>query len=244
MARSFNGSSQSMSSASAIDMSSSATVGISLWLWWNAFANDDKLALELGLNEYYDTNGLVIDPDDGAVPNQIAVGVGGTTGGSRYSEITRPSAGAWHLYCLNYDRAATTKHGMDSAYIDGSSVSLTDEHNWSTGTTNFASNTLYCMSRMNGSLWGAGRFAELALWPGRFLTASDVTTLWNGGNGNLATVISPGPTWYWRVLGDTSPEPENGGGIAMTLTGSPPKVAHPFTAQTTGPLPLFRPGLS
>ena len=59
----------------AIDLSAYSKLTVSFWMYWNAFANDDALAMEYGAN-YSTNNGFLIDPNSGApLDGSIQVGV-------------------------------------------------------------------------------------------------------------------------------------------------------------------------
>lgn len=72
--------------------------------------------------------------------------------------------------------------------------------------------------------------AELALWTS-FVSDGDLTTL---AGGVRADTIGT-PAYYWRILGDASPEPEEmGTGETLAITGTLNQSAHPFSDAASG----------
>ena len=78
-ALSFDGSSQAAQTASPINFNSSI-ITVSFWLNWNAFADDDREAMELTSYFNSNDNAFLIDPNSGTFPGTFEVGV--QSGGS------------------------------------------------------------------------------------------------------------------------------------------------------------------
>ncbi len=157
------------------NLSGTDTITISFWLNWNAFANDDDLAVELTANCNTNAGSFLVDPNY-ALGTLLVRNCQGD--GATYSdaEITRPSAAAWHHYVALIDRGATTNE-VSAIYIDGSSQTITYSQNENT-TGNFANSTLYFMSRGGASLFGAGRLDELRI-ADTLRSANWITTEYN-----------------------------------------------------------------
>ncbi|MEY5100925.1 MAG: hypothetical protein RJA36_3644, partial [Pseudomonadota bacterium] len=155
----------------ALDLSAYQRITLSFWMYWDAFASDDDLAMEFSPN-YNTGGGFLIDPNSGApAMGFFQVGTGGTSAGSsRY--FTRPSAAAWHHYMLVLDKAAASSGGVTAAYVDGSAVSLTTASTGGT-TANFPNSTLYLFSRNNTGLFGNGSLLNLVIRGGYTGTADD-----------------------------------------------------------------------
>jgi PKD repeat protein len=159
-ALSFNGTSDY--GAVPLNLSADKTVTVEFWLKWNAYANDDRLAMEFTPNFNSNAGGFLVDPDASDGTFSVAIG----TGASRnIAAFQRPTAGAWHYYALVLD---TTQAGATTItpYVDGQAVSYTKQGSSGTGAGNFANSTLYLMSRGGASLFGGGSLDELAIYNG------------------------------------------------------------------------------
>lgn len=157
-----------------LDLSAISAVTFSFWLYWDAFVDNDKMAMEHTAT--WSTNrGILFDPNE-ASTHGFVCGMG-TTGGTNYRflTITRPSANAWHHYAFRLDRSAQTV----TARVDGSTVSGTL---MTSGTVsgNFVNSTLYLMSRAGTSFYGAGRLAHIAVFS-TILSDADCSTLYQAG---------------------------------------------------------------
>lgn len=94
------------------------TVTLEFWLWWSAFADDDKYAFEYSAQ----VNDSGFGCGFSAIPND--------SGSSKFKfgcydytdAFTRPTEDAWHHYVLVMTRGASPSN---VAYVDGASVSLT-----------------------------------------------------------------------------------------------------------------------
>ncbi len=143
-----------------LDLSAHSVITVSFWLWWDAWANNDALALELG-TDFVSARGFFIDPNESALGRlQVAVGAPGVAGAKSFA---RPSAGVWHHYMVGIDRSIVG--GVPAAYVDGVAQSLTTDAAATVGGA-FGSATLYLFSRANSSLFGAGRMQNLAIRAG------------------------------------------------------------------------------
>jgi hypothetical protein len=233
MARQFNGTTQAMSSSSTLDLTSVGTgpITIAFWLWWDAFANDDDLAMEFSADFNANAGAFLIDPNSSGVVS-FELSHHGTASNYRSASFARPSAAAWHHYMLVL---STTSNANILAYVDGSAVTMTLQSN--TGGTSWGNYTLYVMSR-SGALFGAGRICGIGIW-GSALTAGNATTL--AGGAHPVTVGTP--LYAWDVCGDDSPEPPAAGGLNLTLVATPPFVANPaaFSCAPPGPISVSGP---
>lgn len=174
-----------------MNLSTSATVTVEFWLKWTAYANNDALGMELTPNFNTNPGGFLVDPNSSS--GQFAVSIG--TGAARNTSLfARPSAGAWHYYAFVLD---TTAPGATQVipYVDGQPISYTKGAS-GTGSGNFASSSLYLMSRAGSSLFGAGTLDELAIYNGA-LDAQRVQDHYNSWGANprpvAALTISPNP---------------------------------------------------
>lgn len=157
----------------ALDLSSTSILTINFWMYWDAFAADDDLAMEFTPSTNITNGSFYIDPNESG-----GTFVFRTSDGSVHSStagFTRPTAAQWHNYSFSFDRSLTTNTAV-AAYVDGVSQSLTRLQNDNMSTYGaFANNTLYLMHR-NGSgtrvLFGAGRLCNLLLF-NRVLSADE-----------------------------------------------------------------------
>ncbi len=217
MARTFNGSSDKGSVA--LNLSSFSVVSISCWLWWDAFANDNKMLFEYG-STTLGAGTISILPDN-ASPVGFALNFGlSTTGGQFWQDtFTRPSAAAWHHYLFVMNRATPS----NAAWVDGVSQTLTAGTHFAGSYGNFGNLTLNIMCRNGTTLFGKGRLAEMAIWGGVALGTSYAKSL---AAGSSPSEVDPTPTWYVPTLGN-SPEPDySGNRKSVTITGTT-VVAHP-----------------
>jgi PKD repeat protein len=141
---------------------------VSFWLKWDAWANNDELAMELTDNFNGTPGGFLVDPNSSY--GSFAVGIG--MGSSRNVSIfPRPSAGTWHHYAFVLDTQAPAAEQV-VPYVDGQPVAYTKVESGA-GAEPFADATLWMMSRAGSELRGAGDLDEVALF-GRALSAAEV----------------------------------------------------------------------
>jgi hypothetical protein len=154
-----------------------SAISLSFWMWWDVFANNDKLAFEYGGTNYLG-NGFIVDPNaTNGSTNRFNFGIGIPSGSASWlDEFARPSGAAWHHYLLTMDRATPAM----LAYVDGVPQTMfTTVHNAGTY-GNFSNSTLRLMCRNGGSLFGAGRMSELAIYS-RLLIENDGRTHYLAG---------------------------------------------------------------
>jgi YD repeat-containing protein len=190
--------------SATVDLSATSKVTVEFWLKWNAFANDDRLAMEFTSNFNDATGGFLVDPNAPGEDGRFGVAIG--IGGSRNNAyFNRPTAGAWHHYALVLDSTAPAATQV-VPYVDGQPVAFTKTAS-GTGAGAFANATLYLMSRAGGELFGAGSLDELAVY-GRTLSASEIAA-------HFAATVNALPTAAFT----SSPEPANPG-QTVTFNGS------------------------
>ncbi len=233
MARQFNGTTQAGASASNLNLSAETILSVGYWLWWDAFGTDNDLAMEFTADGTGTAaHGFTIDPNGGGGDHNtwFSGSAAATT-----ASWTRASAAAWHHYLWIFD----TTVGTTALYLDGTGQTPTASSSGGPGGF-FALDTLYLMSRAGTSLFGAGRMADLAIWNSA-LTGGNATSLAAGARADTVGT----PSFYWRIDGTTSPEPNTLGGVDMTLVASPTFVADPpaFTSSTVGPRSVLGGGI-
>jgi hypothetical protein len=222
MARLFDGISNSLQSASTINLTAYAKIALAFWLYWDVYSTNADIALELGTTDADTDNGFLIIPN--ASGGEVFIAHYGNAGASQ-GNIPQPSAAAWHHLVVNMDRSLAINE-VDTVYVDGVSQVLNRVSN-NNNTDTFPNTTLNVMSRANSSLFGAGRMAELAIWGGGLLSQADATALAAATKLPSDASLSIGAaTHYWKICGDNSPEPATLGGIALTVNGAT-QTAHP-----------------
>ena len=143
-----------------MNLSSTGTVTVEFWLKWNAYANDDALAMEFTPNFNNQTGGFLVDPDATDGTFSVAIGQGASR---NIAAFARPTVGAWHYYAFVLD---TTQAGATeiTPYVDGQPVTYTKQGSSGTGAGNFANSALYLMSRDGSSLFGNGSLGQVAVY--------------------------------------------------------------------------------
>lgn len=227
-ARQTNGTNQSLQTGSAIDFSQATKLTISMFMWWDTFANDDDLAMEYSANASLggaNDARFFLDPNHSG-STAFFIALYGNTG-LNDAFFTRPSAGAWHHYLINFDIADASDNEILNVYVDGSLQTLTRGTKSNNTIGGFGSQTMFVMARNNASNWGAGRISEVAFWTGVNLSGTDATNLNSGVS--PTTIQSGNLLYYWKVCGTVSPETPTTGAINLTVTGAT-QVAHPSNA--------------
>jgi PKD repeat protein len=153
-----------------VDLSAASRITIEFWMRWNAFADNDALAMELTPNFNGNDGGLLVDPN--AEQGSFGVGIGNPdTRNNVYFD--RPSAGQWHHYAFVLD-PTTAAANQVTPYVDGKAVAYAKGTS-GVGTGNFANSTLYFMSRAGAALFGGGSLDEVAIYD-QALSASQIAT--------------------------------------------------------------------
>jgi alpha-tubulin suppressor-like RCC1 family protein len=200
----FNGTSGA--AHASVNLSGTSELTIEFWMKWKAFAGDNHLALEFTPNFNEHPGGFLVDPD--ATPGTsfaVTVGKGGTSTANSVS-FTRPSAEQWHYYAFVINTGAAKGEEV-TPYVDGHAVSFTKLAE-GTGAGNFASSTLYWMSRDATTLFGAGSMQQLALY-NTTLSASTILEHYERGENT------------YKVANTTTPSIEGTLEDGRTLTANP-----------------------
>ncbi|HSS42857.1 MAG TPA: N,N-dimethylformamidase beta subunit family domain-containing protein [Solirubrobacterales bacterium] len=143
----------------AVDLSADSKITIEFWMRWNAFADNDALAMELTPNFNGNEGGVLIDPN--AEQGNFGVGIG-TPDTRNNAYFARPSAGVWHHYAFVLDTTAPVSQQV-TPYVDGQPVTY-EKGASGAGTGNFANSNLYFMSRAGANLFGGGGLDEVAIY--------------------------------------------------------------------------------
>jgi PKD repeat protein len=151
-----------------VQLGGKTAVTVEFWMKWDAWKNEDELAMELTENFNSAPGGFLVDPNSSYGSFAVGIGIGSSR---NVSVFARPSAGAWHHYAFVLDTTAPASEQV-VPYVDGSPVAYTKVES-GTGASAFADSNLYLMSRAASGLFGAGDLDELALY-GRALSAGEV----------------------------------------------------------------------
>lgn len=221
MARQFDGINDSLISAASVDLSGQSIITVSFWLYWDAFANDDDLAMELTANAAVNNDGFFIDPNASGGAVELMIG----DASAHLKDGTFPrsgvSAAAWHNWIVEFDRTAANGVLGIKVWIDNVAQTMTPVITVAL-TGNFANSTLNLMCRNNTSLFAAGRLFEYAIYSG---------TITAGNRASLQTdspSLVGSPIFHWGICGTASPEPASSGGVNLTVNGAV-FVANPLT---------------
>lgn len=157
-----------------LDLSRFSAISISVWLYWNAYANNNDLMLEFTATT--NTAGaFTIIPNDGGGSFAVYIGRAAGSWGDRFP---RPSAAVWHHYLFEMDRGGTTRNRV---WVDGLPQTLTAGTHTDQSGTFFANSNLNIMARnASTTLSAAGRMADLAIWGGVLSGDADAATLARG----------------------------------------------------------------
>jgi PKD repeat protein len=226
-----------------LDLSQTRTATVEFWLKWNAYAGDDRLAMEFTPNFNNSAGGFIVDPN--APQNGGSFGVGIGTDATRNNVFfSRPSAGAWHHYAFVLDSTQSAAQQV-TPYVDGQPVSYTKLDN-GTGAGSFANSVLYFMSRAGQSLFGAGDLDEVAVYD-RALSASTISEHFSDNGTNRRPIAAftsspaapkPGQTVSFNASGSSDPDGSivkyewdlDGNGTYETDTGTTPTVSKTYAS--------------
>lgn len=146
-----------------LDLSALEWVTVEFWLRWDAFANDDDLAMEFTTDFNSHNGGWLVDPN--AETGKFAVGTAITGEKRTTMEYTRPSAGDWHHYVIAMNNKDESPVDRIKVYMDGAEMpGGTLFHQATLLPGPFGNSTLFLMCRNAAALFGAGDMAHLALF--------------------------------------------------------------------------------
>lgn len=208
----FDGVNDYASSAATIDLSTVTKITLAFWLYFNSYANTDKLFLESTTDYNVNRHAILIDPDN-SVGSRFDFSLLATTpGGYNGVSITRPSAATWHHYVVTVDRDAGAQQ-FTNCWVDGKSVTLTQQDT-NTANGNFGNFTWYWMTRAGASLWAGGRWDDFRLYS-RLLNASEAIALFKESSRGNPTTLN----WLERPLLVAEQEAAAAAQQQMTLLG-------------------------
>jgi hypothetical protein len=216
MARSFNGTSDYLASASALTLGV-ARIAVSFWIN-TTFAADDDILLELSSNSNSTAGTFKIITNESGSDKLWVDALGNV--GKVAADWTAPTTSAWHHMVVNFGNNPTVGE-VESLYIDGNLWTTGEDapipNSDNTGT--FSDQILYVMSRGGTALFADGSMADLCIWaPSSEISGTDVINLAAGRRAN--TVRASEILYYWPLAGTTSPEPAAVGSIPLTVNGA------------------------
>ncbi|MDX6609099.1 MAG: hypothetical protein QOF85_1024 [Solirubrobacterales bacterium] len=145
--------------SAAIDLSGKTAITVEFWMKWNAWANDDALAMELTNNFNEAPGGFLVDPNSSYGNFAVALGIGASR---NITLFPRPAAGRWHHYAFVLDTTAPASQQV-VPYVDGKAV-VYSKAGSGTEAPPFANSTLNFMSRAGSALFGSGDLDEVAIY--------------------------------------------------------------------------------
>jgi PKD repeat protein len=182
-----------------MDLSGQQAITVEFWLKWDAYGNNDALAMEFTPNYNESTGGFIVDPNAPEFGGTFGVGLG--SGGSRNSVFfARPSAKVWHHYAFVLNAEAPAEAQI-KPYVDGQPISFQKESS-GTGAGAFANSKLFLMSRAGTSLFGTGSLDELAIYSGG-LSEATVQEQFNSNGPQQRPVAAIAATPTLPHIGDT-----------------------------------------
>lgn len=192
-----------------VDLSGTNKITISCALYWNAYANDDDMAFQVMGTDA--AGGAYFDPN--AALGDIACQMQNDAVNYKIQRWARTdmTAAAWHRIAVLMDRSVPSI----ALYVDNVlATPTTNSAGGSITATNFGNGTFYMMHRP-GTLFGAGRMAEVAIYKS-LLSTDEIAALSKGFDPRL---VNPASLAFFNPLyGRVSPEPAVVGG-AVTLSG-------------------------
>lgn len=196
-----------------IDLSHTNKAAMEFWMLWDAYSDNNGLALEFGFGNAL--GGMVVNP------NSSSNGGGNFSaftrrydGGFNEELIPRPSAGVWHHYVVVMDRAAAALTDQVKIYVDGA---LVDDEPFSQVPLdgNFRGpDTLFVMCRAGSSLFGNGDMQHLVVYD-HLLSPERIAAHYAKGLGDVVS-----PTLLEEMMADNPLALWRGGIVAVAGSGS------------------------
>lgn len=200
------------------DLASSQTR--SFCLWFNTRVVDASVSARLLAQET--VGGANISDISQNTTANLRFVYGAVTDGSW--NIAEPSTGSWHHLCITRNGSSSTNDPI--FYLDGTTPALTEVVGGA-GAVDSGTTPYRIGNTDDGDRVFDGSIAEVAGWTSE-LSAGNVASLYNSGSGARADSIGVAPQFYFTLCGNASPEPEEMGGTAGTVTGTA-VTSHPFS---------------
>lgn len=136
-------------------------LSIAFWMRWDAFSNNDDLALEHSVNYNNNSHTFLVNPNSSG--GGYDVSLHGTSTAYLTKRYTRPTAGEWIHYGITLDRSVSG--GLIRLWLNGVEQTAASTPNNTLGAAaDFGSFPIYFMSRGGASLFGDGALSSFSLW--------------------------------------------------------------------------------
>jgi len=175
---SFDGTNDDLSRVSTIDLTGTSVITVVFWLYWDSFADDDDMCMEVTVNTNNQFPGMLILPNESAT-SAFVCGMSDSAGVYENQKFTRPSGAAWHHYAFVFDKTLGVGNQI-IVYVDSVSQALTVVGTAFELSGNFGNKDWYFMSRAGTSLFGDGDLDEVAIFSDK-LTQAEVTDIYLHG---------------------------------------------------------------
>lgn len=149
-------------STPTIALGSTKTIFISFWLWWDAFADTDKLLFETSTNYNSNTGAILINPNSSTTAGFWECSLRGAAGYNQM-KFPRPTAARWNLIVLGLDANIAAGTGQWGMWVNGVQQAGTNVLT-SGGNPTISDQVWYLMSRAGASNFGAGKIADFRVW--------------------------------------------------------------------------------
>lgn len=220
MARTFNGSTQYLTLASALGLTAESQFWFSGWFWRDNLATATA-AFSIGASGSNNGRRAISGTAGWAA---ISTANGGST---QTTGAVTPSAGGWFHILGKWNGTASRDIALNGGTFQSNSTA-------SSGSTQ---NEIRIGAIHTGSQFLAGRAAYIAIYSGA-PTTQEVTDL--SGLGVPADALHPSLVAadrllaYWDLDGTSDPEPDGVGSNDFTLVGSPGSAASPAIQLSAG----------
>lgn len=201
-----------------LNLSTKSKITIAFWLYLDAYAFDDGLAMEYTANTNSTAGGFYIDPNAPSGVFVIAVNGSGASG-SGYT-FPRPSAAAWHRYAISIN----VINQSVTAWVDGAIQTMTAFGAFTTGTT-FGSSTLNFLNRAAANLPCTGNLQDVTVYDGLFDSTSALADYQNPYQIYLPQRRAP----LYLAAGGATDTPINPGAGTLSITGYAPTITQTTT---------------
>ena len=176
----FDGANDVGRTASAIQFGSKVATA-SFWLWWDAYANDNDIVMELSSDFSRNDGTFVIIPNSASPCNnglQISIQDGVSGARFRTECFARPLENVWHHYAVIIDNSTTM--GDVKLYVDGvEQPSASIPNNEKDQSSVIRTDTMFLMSRAGSSWFGKGKLDDVRIY-NRALSLDEIQALHSG----------------------------------------------------------------
>jgi hypothetical protein len=204
-----------------------STVTVSAWFWRHG-AGGGSLGRVLDQNSATAAQTFILQDNTVVSAGTMAFGYGGTSTFGKWRWAT-PSSDAWHHVLVTFN--ASTSGNTPTVYIDGSTVSTTQETAF-TAPSGVTTGTYVIGNRADGARGWNGKLADVAYWTA-VLTANEAKALSQGAS---PLQVRPASLKIFTPLcGTQSNEPDWASRLTQTIVGTLGQPGNPVQ-----PYPLSR----